>query len=89
MVFTYFCFVLSTFYLNKMEKATYLKGCKRLQVIENFKHGVIDPEWEVFPTKTEGKYIVKPRENKETNTHTNKEKNNKQTNKRNNKKNSK
>lgn len=38
-----------------------ISGAKRLQVIQNWLNGRDDDEWEVFPTKTEGKYFVKPR----------------------------
>ena len=34
---------------------------KRLQVIQKWINGRDDPEYEVFPTKKEGKYIVRPR----------------------------
>ena len=34
---------------------------KRLQVIQKWLNGRDDEEYEVFPTKTEGKYIVRPR----------------------------
>ena len=34
---------------------------KRLQVIQKWLNGRDDPDYEVFPTKTEGKYIVRPR----------------------------
>ncbi|KAK8835814.1 hypothetical protein M9Y10_004650 [Tritrichomonas musculus] len=44
-----------------------LRGSKRLQVIQNWLNGKDDDEWEVFPCKTEGKYIVRPR--KESNNH--------------------
>ena len=39
----------------------YLTGSKRLQVIQRWLNGVDDPEYDVFPTRKEGKYIVKPR----------------------------
>ena len=38
-----------------------LRGSKRLQVIQNWLNGKDDENWEVFPSKTEGKYIVRPR----------------------------
>ncbi len=38
-----------------------LKGSKRLQVIQNWLNGKEDPNWEVFPTKNENKFIVKKR----------------------------
>lgn len=36
-------------------------GSKRLQIIQNWLRGRDDPDYEVFPSKTEGKYIIKPR----------------------------
>ena len=39
----------------------HLTGSKRLAVIQRWINGHDDPEWEVFPTRTEGKYIVKQR----------------------------
>ena len=39
----------------------YLRGKKRLQVIHNWLNGRDDPEYEVFPTASEGKYIVTKR----------------------------
>ncbi len=39
----------------------HLTGSKRLAVIQRWINGHDDPEWEVLPTKTEGKYIVKQR----------------------------
>lgn len=38
-----------------------LRGSKRLQVIQRWLQGIDDPNWEVFPTKKEGKYIVRAR----------------------------
>lgn len=38
-----------------------LRGSKRLQVIQRWLQGIDDPIWEVFPTKKEGKYIVRQR----------------------------
>ena len=40
----------------------YLTGMKRLKLIQNYLNGKEDPEYEVFPTKREGKYIVKKRD---------------------------
>ena len=34
---------------------------KRLQLINKWLRGIEDDDFEVFPTKTEGKYIVRPR----------------------------
>lgn len=42
----------------------YIRGVKRNQIIQRWLQGIEDPEWEVFPTKKEGKYIVKMRESK-------------------------
>ena len=39
----------------------HLTGSKRLAVIQRWINGHDDPEWEVLPTRTEGKYIVKQR----------------------------
>ena len=41
-----------------------IRGLKRQEIINNWLNGVEDPEYEVVPTKAEGKYIVKTRENK-------------------------
>lgn len=40
----------------------HLSGSKRLAVIQRWVNGYDDPEWEVLPTRKEGKYIVKKRE---------------------------
>ena len=40
----------------------YLRGSKRLQIINKWLRGIDDEEYDVFPCKIEGKYIVKPRE---------------------------
>ena len=42
-------------------KTTYLKGSKRLAVIHRWLNGIDDPNYEVLPTRKEGKYIVKKR----------------------------
>ena len=42
----------------------YVRGVKRNQIIQRWLQGIEDPEYEVFPTKKEGKYIVKLRETK-------------------------
>ena len=39
----------------------HLTGSMRLAVIQRWINGHDDPEWEVFPTRTDGKYIVKQR----------------------------
>ncbi|KAK8886001.1 hypothetical protein M9Y10_041460 [Tritrichomonas musculus] len=39
----------------------YLKGAKRLQIINRWLRGLEDPEYEVYPTRKEGKYIIKKR----------------------------
>ena len=41
--------------------SNYIRGLKRQQIIDRWIHGHDDPEYEVFPTKKEGKYIVKKR----------------------------
>ena len=40
---------------------SYLKGSKRLAVIHRWLNGIDDPNYEVLPTRKEGKYIVKKR----------------------------
>mgnify|MGYP001112052502 CR=1 FL=1 len=40
----------------------HLTGSKRLAVIQRWINGHDDPDWEVLPTRKEGKYIVKKRE---------------------------
>ena len=40
----------------------HLSGSKRLAVIQRWINGHDDPDWEVLPTRKEGKYIVKKRE---------------------------
>lgn len=42
----------------------YVRGVKRNQIIQRWIQGIEDPDYEVFPTKKDGKYIVKLRENK-------------------------
>ena len=44
----------------------YLKGSRRLAVIHRWLQGIDDPNYEVLPTKKEGKYIVKKRQNQLT-----------------------
>lgn len=39
----------------------HVRGSKRLKIIQNYLNGKEDDEFEVFPTKTENKYIVRPR----------------------------
>lgn len=41
--------------------SNHLRGSRRLKVINNWLNGKEDDEWEVFPSRTEGKYIVRPR----------------------------
>ncbi len=53
----------------------YLTGSKRLQIIQRWVNGIDDPEYDVFPTRKEGKYIVKPRKTTMT-TDTNNDSNN-------------
>lgn len=38
-----------------------VRGMKRNQIIQRWLNGIDDPDYEVFPTKKEGKYIIKPR----------------------------
>ena len=40
----------------------YLKGTKRLQIINKWLRGIEDPIYEVYPTRKEGKYILKKRD---------------------------
>lgn len=39
-----------------------VRGMKRAQIIQQWLRGIEDPNYEVFPTKKEGKYIIKPRD---------------------------
>ena len=39
----------------------YLTGSRRLQIIQRWLNGIDDPEYDVYPTRKEGKYIVKSR----------------------------
>ena len=41
--------------------SAHVRGSKRLKIIQNYLNGKEDDEFEVFPTKTEGKYIVRKR----------------------------
>ena len=41
--------------------AAHVRGSKRLKIIQNYLNGKEDDEFEVFPTKKEGKYIVRKR----------------------------
>ena len=38
-----------------------IRGLKRQSIIDNWLNGVEDPNFEVVPTRAEGKYIVKQR----------------------------
>ena len=49
-------------------KTTYLKGSKRLAIIHRWLQGIDDPNYEVLPTRKEGKYIVKKRQQTEKST---------------------
>lgn len=40
---------------------TYIKGSKRLAIIQRWLQGIDDPDYDVLPTKKEGKYILKKR----------------------------
>ena len=49
-----------------MDKSTeYIRGSKRLKIIQNYLNGREDPAYEVLPTRKEGKYIVKKRDDKQ------------------------
>ena len=41
-----------------------VRGKKRIEIIQKFLEGEEDPEYEVIPTVTEGKYFVRPRKAK-------------------------
>ena len=41
-----------------------IRGKKRMEIIKNFIEGKEDPEYEVIPTVTDGKYFVRPRKNR-------------------------
>ena len=41
--------------------AAHVRGSKRLKIIQNYLNGKEDDVFEVFPTKKEGKYIVRKR----------------------------
>ena len=43
-------------------KQKYVRGVKRNQIIQRWLQGIEDPLYDVFPTKKEGKYIVKLRD---------------------------
>ena len=43
----------------------YLKGSKRLAIIQRWLQGIDDPNYDVLPTKKEGKYIVKKKQQPE------------------------
>jgi hypothetical protein len=47
-------------------KTPRLKAAERNRIIEDFKSGTIHPDFEIFSTKVDGKYIVKPRKQKLT-----------------------
>ena len=38
--------------------SNYVRGLKRQQIIERWLRVYDDPEFEVFPTKKEGRYVV-------------------------------
>ena len=48
------------------ENKQYIRGCKRLAIINKWLRGIDDEDYDVFPTKIEGKYIVKPRDKTST-----------------------
>ena len=39
----------------------YVKGTKRLAIIKRWLQGIDDPDYDVLPTRKEGRYIVKKR----------------------------
>ena len=41
-----------------------VRGKKRMEIIKKFMNGEEDPDYEVLPTVTEGKYFVRPRREK-------------------------
>ena len=41
-----------------------VRGKKRMEIIKRFMNGEEDPDYEVLPTVTEGKYFVRPRREK-------------------------
>ena len=41
-----------------------VRGKKRMEIIKKFMNGEEDPNYEVLPTVTEGKYFVRPRREK-------------------------
>lgn len=45
----------------KSQTPKQVRGMKRNQIIQRWLQGIEDPDYEVFPTKKEGKYIIKPR----------------------------
>lgn len=48
-----------------MDKSVeYIRGTKRLKIIDKYLRGIEDPLYDVWPTKKEGKYIVKRKEDK-------------------------
>ena len=52
-----------------------VRGKKRMEIIKRFLEGEEDPEYEVIPTVTEGKYFVKPRKQGRSKRKQNKEQN--------------
>ena len=48
-------------FLQYINMSNYVRGLKRQQIIERWIHGHDDPDYEVFPTKKEGRYVVKKR----------------------------
>lgn len=42
-----------------------IQGAKRQEVIEKWLNGEDDPDWQVNPTKTAGKYIIRPRKHED------------------------
>lgn len=53
------------FFANEMSKSgEYIRGSKRLAIIQKWLNGYEDPIYEVLPTRKEGKYIVKKRDSR-------------------------
>lgn len=48
--------------------AEYIRGTKRLAIIQKWLRGQDDPDFEVLPTRKEGKYIVKRRDKSDSKT---------------------
>lgn len=49
--------------VQEFDMSNNIRGLKRQSIIDNWLNGVEDPNFEVVPTRAEGKYIVKQRSN--------------------------